>query len=146
MAKDLESNVSDHDSDSPSINELLELVHEHQKVIKKQSKEFKNLNALNNVNASLAINYEDLLYKFKLLSVKHEELKLKIESINDNNDFMEMKQSIPCSIPISKVDASTSCIDLIDESCSNPYNEKYFENVFVESCDDLIAKENNEFK
>ena len=81
-----------------------------------------------------------------MLSEKHEELKLKLESINDTNDFLEMKQSIPCAIPISKVDASTSCIDLIDESCSNPSNEKCYENMFVESCDDLIAKENDELK
>ena len=60
--------------------------------------------------------------------------------------FLEMKQSISCSIPISKVDASTSCIDLIDESCSNPCNEKCNENVIVESCDDLIARENEELK
>ena len=53
-----------------------------------------------------------------------------------------MKKTIPCAIPISRVDASTSCIDLIDESCSNPCNE----NVVVESCDDLIAKENDELK
>ena len=57
-----------------------------------------------------------------------------------------MKQTIPCAIPISRVDASTSCIDLIDESCSNPCNEKCNENVIVESCDDLIAKENDELK
>ncbi|RLN12513.1 hypothetical protein C2845_PM09G01270 [Panicum miliaceum] len=49
-------------------------------------------------------------------------------------------------VPIFKVDASTSCIDLIDKSCSNPCNEKCFENVIVESCDDLIAKENDELK
>ena len=59
---------------------------------------------------------------------------------------LEMKQAIPYAIPISRVDASTSCIDLIDESCSNPCNEKFYENVFVESCDDLIAKENDELK
>ena len=53
-----------------------------------------------------------------------------------------MKQTIPCEIHISRVDASTSCIDLIDESCSNTCNE----NVVVESCDDLIAKENDELK
>ena len=47
---------------------------------------------------------------------------------------------------ISKVDASPSCIDLINKSCSNPCNEKCFEDVFVESCDDLIAKKNNELK
>ena len=84
--------------------------------------------------------------KFKLLSKEHEELKLKFESINDTNDSLEMNQTIPCAIPISRVDASTSCIDLIDDSCSNPCNEKFYENVVVESCDDLIAKENNELK
>ena len=57
-----------------------------------------------------------------------------------------MKQTILCAIPISRVDASTFCIDLIDESWSNPCNEKYNENVVVESCDDLIAKENDELK
>jgi len=39
---------------------------------------------------------------------------------------------------------STSCIDSFDES--NSCNEKCFEDVVVESCDDLIAKENDEFK
>jgi len=81
-----------------------------------------------------------------LLSKEYEELKLKCESINDTNDSLEMKQNIPCAIPISRVDASTSCIDLIDESCSNPCNYKCYENVVVESCDDLIAKENDELK
>ena len=60
--------------------------------------------------------------------------------------FLEKKQSIPCAIPISKIDASTSCIDLIDESYSNPSNEKCNENVVVESCDDLIAKQIDELK
>ena len=41
MAKDMDSDVSDDDSDSPSIDELLDLVHEHKKIIKKQSKEIK---------------------------------------------------------------------------------------------------------
>ena len=82
-----------------------------------------------------------------MLNEKHEELKLKIKRIkNETNDSFEMKQSIPCAIPIFKEDASTSCIDLIDESCFNPCNEKFYENVVVESCDDLIAKENDELK
>ena len=37
MAKDMDNDISDDDSNSPSIDELLDLVHEHQKVIKKQS-------------------------------------------------------------------------------------------------------------
>ena len=82
-----------------------------------------------------------------MLSKEHEELKLKIESITKKtNDSLETEQSIPCAIPISKVDASTSCIDLIEESCYNPCNEKCYEDAFVESCDDLIAKKNDELK
>ena len=126
MAKGMESDVSDDDSDSPSYEELLELVHEHQKVIKKQSNEIENLNALNDLNAIFAINNENLLCKFKLFSEEHEELKLKIESINDTNG------------------ASTSCFDSIDKS--NLWNEKCYENVVVESCDDLVAKKNDELK
>ena len=64
----MESDVSDDDSDAPSYEELLELVHEHQKVIKKQLNEIENLNALNDLNAIFATNYENLLCKFKLLS------------------------------------------------------------------------------
>ena len=84
--------------------------------------------------------------KYKLVSKEHEELKLKLESINDTNDSLEMKQTISCAIPISRVDASTSCIDLIDEFCSNPCNEKCYENIVVESRDCLFVKENGEFK
>ena len=84
--------------------------------------------------------------KFNLLSKEHQELKLKFESVNAINDSLKMKQTISCAIPLFRVDASTSCIDLIDDSCSNPCNEKCYENVIVESCDDLIAKENDELK
>jgi hypothetical protein len=110
-----ESDVSDDDSNSLSIDELLDLIHEQQKVMKRQAKEIKQLNAFNDLNASLATNYVDLLCKFKLLSKEKEKLKLKIESIkNETNDSLELEQSIPCAIPIFNVDASTSCIDLID--------------------------------
>ena len=94
MAQDMNCDVSDDDSDSPSIDELFDLVHEHQKVIKKQSKEIKNLSALKDLNASLSTNLEDLMCKFKLLSKEHEELKLKFESINNTNDSLEMRAQI----------------------------------------------------
>ena len=82
-----------------------------------------------------------------MLSKEHEELKLKIENITkETNDSLATKQSTPSTNPISMVDTSTSCIDIIDESCSNPCNEKCYENVVVESCDDLIAKKNDELK
>ena len=106
MAQGMESDVSDDDSDSSSYDELLDLVREHQRVIKKQAQK---CNALNDLNATLAINYDDLLCKFKLLGKEHEELKLKIESITKINNSLETK-------------LSTSCIDSIDES--NPCNEK----------------------
>jgi len=116
IAQGMESDVSDDDSDSPSYEELLELVHEHQKVIKKQLNEIENFNTLNDLNVIFTTNYESLLCKFKLFSEEYEELKLKIESINNTNDSLEMKQTIPCAISISRIHASTSCIDLIDES------------------------------
>ena len=139
----MESDISDDDSDSPSYEELLELVQEHQRVINKQSK---NCNALNDLNAILAKNYDSLLCKFQLLSKEHEELKSKFESINNTNDYLETKQFTPSTNPISKVDALTFCIDLIDEPCSNPCNEKFHDDVFVESCDYPIAKKNDELK
>ena len=116
MARDMETDVSDDDSDSPSYDELIDLVHEHQRVIKKQSQK---CSALNDLNATLATNYDDLLRKFQLLGKEHEELKLKIESITKINDSLE---------------TSNSC------------NEKCHEDIFVESCDDLIAKENDDLE
>ena len=95
MAKGMNSDVSDDDSDSFLIDELFDLVHEHQKVIKKQLKEIKNLSTFKDLNDSLATNFKDLMCNFKLLSKEHEELKLKFESINDTNDTLEMKQTIP---------------------------------------------------
>ena len=60
MAKGVESNVSDSDSDSdsPSMQEYLDLICEQQKAIKKQTKEMKELKALNDLGATLANNYE----------------------------------------------------------------------------------------
>ena len=60
MANGMDSDLSDDDSDSPSIDEL-NLVYEHQKVIKKQSKQITNFNVLNDFNASLATNYDDFV-------------------------------------------------------------------------------------
>ena len=113
-------------------------------MLKKQANEIKELNALNDLSATLATNYEHLLCKFKLLSKECDELKSKLESneTKTSNSFELDETSIPCAIPISKVDASTSCIDLIDESCSPSCHE----NVVVETCDYLIGKENDELK
>ena len=61
MEKGMDSDVSDDDSESPSYEELLKLVHEYQKIIKKQINEIENFNALNDLNAIFATNYENLL-------------------------------------------------------------------------------------
>jgi hypothetical protein len=79
-----------------------------------------------------------------LLSKECNELKSKLESneTKTSNSFELDESSIPCAIPISNVDASTSCIDLIDESCS----PSCIENVFAETYDSLIGKKNDELK
>jgi FtsZ-binding cell division protein ZapB len=112
-------------------------------MLEKQANEIKELNALNDLCATLATNYKNLC-KFKLLSKECDELKSKLESneTKTSNSFELDASSIPCAIPISKVDASSSCINLIDESCSPSCNE----NVVVEKCDCLIGKKNDELK
>jgi hypothetical protein len=144
MAKGMESNVSDDESDTTSLDDLLELFHEQKGMLKQQANEIKELNALNDLSATLATNYEHLLCKIKLLSKECDEIKSNLErnETKTSNSFEHDESSIPYAIPISKVDASTSCIDLIDESCSPSCNE----NVVVETCDCLIGKKNDELK
>jgi hypothetical protein len=113
-------------------------------MLKQQANEIKELNALNDLSATVATNYEHLLCKFKLLSKECDELKSKLErnETKTSNSFELDESSILCAIPISKVDASTSCIYLIDESCSPSCNE----NAVVKTCDSLIGKKNDELK
>jgi hypothetical protein len=76
-------------------------------MLEKQANEIKELNALNDLSATLATIYELLLCKFKLLSKECDELKAKLESneTKTSNSFEIDETSIPCAIPISKVDA-----------------------------------------
>jgi hypothetical protein len=144
MAKGMESNVSDDESDTTYLDDLVGLVHEQKGMLKKQGNEIKELNNLNDLSATLASNYEHLLCKFKLLSKKCDELKSTLgrNETKTSNSFELDKSSISCVIPISKVDASTSCIDLIEESCSPSCNE----NVVLETCDCHIGKKNDVLK
>jgi hypothetical protein len=57
----MESEVSDDESDATSVDDLVELVHEKKGMLKKQANEIKELNALNDLCATLATNYEYLL-------------------------------------------------------------------------------------
>jgi hypothetical protein len=113
-----------------------------QNLVSTQANEIKELNSLNDLSATLATNYEHLLCKFKLLSKVCDELKSKLESneTKTSNSFEIYESSIPCASPISKVDASTSCNDFIDEFCSLSCNK----NVVVETCDSLIGKKNDD--
>jgi hypothetical protein len=138
MAQGMESNVSDDESDTTSLDDLVELVHEKKRILEKQANKIKELNARNDLSATLATNYEHLLCKFKLLRTECDELKSKIESkeTKTSNSFELNESSIPYAIDL------TSCIDLIDESCSPSCNE----NVVVEKCDCLIGNKNDELK
>jgi predicted nuclease with TOPRIM domain len=140
----MESNVSDDESDTTFLDDLVELVHEQTQMIKKQANEIKGLNPLNDLSATVATNYEYLVCEFNLLRKECDELKSKLESNETKtSDLFELDESyIPCAILISKVDASTSCIDLIDESCSPSCNEY----VVIETCNCLIRKKNDELK
>jgi hypothetical protein len=71
MAKGMESNVSEDESDTTSLDDLVELVHEQKGILEKQANEIKELNDL---SATLATNYEHLLCKFKFLSKECDEL------------------------------------------------------------------------
>jgi hypothetical protein len=102
----MESNVSDDEFDT-TLDDLVEHVHEQKRILKKQANEIKELNALNDLSATLATNYEHLLCKFKLLSKECDELKSRLESNETKtSNSLEFDESfIPCAIPISKVDA-----------------------------------------
>jgi hypothetical protein len=97
MAKGMESNVSDDESDTTSLYDLVELVHEQKGILEKQANEIKELNALNDLSATLATNYEHLLCKFKLLSKECDEIKSKLESneIKTSNSFELDESFIP---------------------------------------------------
>jgi hypothetical protein len=60
MANGMESNVSNDESDTTSLDDLVELVHEQKGMLEKQANEIKELNALNDLCATLATNYKNL--------------------------------------------------------------------------------------
>jgi hypothetical protein len=91
MAQSMESNVSDDESDTTSLDDLVELVHEQKGILKKQANEIKELNTLNDLSATLATNYEHLLCKFKFLARS-------VMSSNLSLRAMRLKQVIPLSL------------------------------------------------
>jgi hypothetical protein len=91
MAQSMESNVSDDESDTTSLDDLVELVHEQKGMLKKQANEIKELNTLNDLSATLATNYENLLCKFKFLARS-------VMSSNLSLRAMRLKQVIPLSL------------------------------------------------
>ena len=132
------SSNDESDVETDEISEMMTLLHNQQEHLTKQNKEIKALKAKEKLHASFVSRYENLLNKFNLLDNEHKELKIKYESLESKSESSSDKSfpcNIPCAIPIVKVDASTSC-DL------TPCNE----DVIVETCDDLIAKENDELK
>ena len=108
--------------------------------LNKQSKELKIFNALNDIHATFISNYEQLLSKFNLLNKEHEELKEKFEGI-ESHPKVHLKHSTSLFNFNPKVDAFTSCDDLIDLSNPPLCNETCVENVVIESSNNLIARE-----
>jgi len=132
------SSNDESDVETDEISEMMTLLHNQQEHLTKQNKKIKALKAKKKLHASFVSRYENLLNKFNLLDNEHKELKIKygsFESKSESSSDKSFPYNIPCTTPIIKVDTSTSC-DL------TPCNE----DVIVETCDDLIAKENNELK
>jgi hypothetical protein len=85
--------------------------------------------------ASSQDTIENFLEKMKILSIYNNELTTKLESIGSvlEASLIEILENI-------KKDASTSCLDLIDDS--NPCNQVIVKNVAIEPCSDEVALEN----
>jgi tRNA uridine 5-carbamoylmethylation protein Kti12 len=84
-----------------------------------------------------------LAKKFDMIIDQNDELTKKIELLEQTKTISKKASK---SIFESKKDASTSFIDLIHESSSPSCNAICVENVVVETCDDLIAQENDKLK
>ncbi|CAN6325463.1 unnamed protein product [Urochloa humidicola] len=138
MAKGMsDSDVSDDDS-SPSFDELADLVRNQEVAIKQLISKNEDLKEK---LASSSSNYKELAEKFDLILSENDELTTRIEKLEKVKTTSHIA-STPVFDEKSKMDASTCCYDLIDESCSPSCNE----NVVIENCDDLIAQENDELK
>jgi hypothetical protein len=75
----------------------------------------------------------------EILSIHNNELTTKLENIGSTLEVYLFE--IP---EIIKKDASTSCLDLIDNS--NPCNQVLVKNVVIETCSNEIAMENEQLK
>jgi hypothetical protein len=82
---------------------------------------------------------ENLLGKMEIPSIHNNELTTKLENISSTPEVSLIE--IP---EIIKKDASTSCLDLINDS--NPCNQVLVKNVVIETCSDEIAKENEQLR
>jgi hypothetical protein len=82
---------------------------------------------------------ENLLEKMEILSIHNNELTTKLENIGSTPgvSLVEFPEII-------KKDASTSCLDLIDDS--NPYNQVLVKNVVIETCSNEIVMENEQLR
>jgi hypothetical protein len=76
---------------------------------------------------------ENLLEKIKILCIHNNELTIKLENIGSTPEVSFVK--IP---EIIKKVASTSCLDLINDS--NPCNQVLVENVVIETCLNEVTK------
>ena len=122
------SDVSDDDSSSSSESNLAELVQTQEVIINKLMAQNKDLKEKLDNSSS---NYQELVEKFDIIMDDNDELSRRIEILENAN---------------ATSPKSTSCIDSINKSCSPPCNETCVKNVVVESCDNTIAKENDELK
>jgi hypothetical protein len=82
---------------------------------------------------------ENLVVKIEILSIHNNELTTKLENIGSTPGVSLVE--IP---EIIKKNASTYCFDLINDF--NPCNQALVSNVVIETCSNLVAKENEQLR
>ena len=104
-------------------------------------------------NSELKAQNEELASKYVALQENHEVLLCSHEKLVDSHAMLEIAHEVVLTTVKSHQPLTHKCTCSqvqIDLSCANPYysqeKQSSVEHVLVESCDDLIAKKNDNLK
>ena len=144
LAKELELLKSEHTS----------LVCKYESLAKQYAyaiKSFSCVATVDRVNGMLEAKLEKLTSEHMTLQVKHKELECSHEKLVDSYATLDIAHEVVLSLVqfMQPLTHTCTCSHVnIELSCTKPCliqaNQSSIEHVFVESCDDLIAQENDE--